>query len=110
LAVSIRFGEFTFDPERRELARANPASHLSPKAFELLRTLVDCRPRAASKTELLERVWRGTFISEASLTMVVAEIVHPKAFFSVWHPELVALRESLGLSRHPAQVVVSKRG
>ena len=32
------------------------------------------------------------------------------AFFSVWHPELVALRTSLSLPRHPAQIVVSKRG
>jgi riboflavin biosynthesis pyrimidine reductase len=28
----------------------------------------------------------------------------------VWHPELVALRASFGLPRHPAQIVVSKRG
>jgi len=47
---------------------------VSPKAFELLRTLVDCRPRAVSKAELLERVWPGTFVSEANLTTVVAEI------------------------------------
>jgi 5-amino-6-(5-phosphoribosylamino)uracil reductase len=31
-------------------------------------------------------------------------------FFSVWHPELVALRTSLGLRRHPAQLVVSDDG
>jgi riboflavin biosynthesis pyrimidine reductase len=30
--------------------------------------------------------------------------------FSVWHPELVALRRSLGLPRHPAQIVASLRG
>ena len=30
-------------------------------------------------------------------------------FFSVWHPELVALRRSLGLERHPAQVVLTGR-
>jgi riboflavin biosynthesis pyrimidine reductase len=29
---------------------------------------------------------------------------------SVWHPELVALRRSLGLPRHPAQVVATLRG
>jgi 5-amino-6-(5-phosphoribosylamino)uracil reductase len=29
---------------------------------------------------------------------------------SVWHPELVALRESLGLPRHPVQVVATLRG
>lgn len=32
------------------------------------------------------------------------------SFFSVWRAELVALRASLGLPRHPAQVVVSKNG
>ena len=33
-----------------------------------------------------------------------------RTFFSVWHPQLVALRESLGLPRHPAQIVVTGRG
>jgi 5-amino-6-(5-phosphoribosylamino)uracil reductase len=31
-------------------------------------------------------------------------------FFSVWHPEIVRLREALGLPRHPAQVIASKDG
>jgi riboflavin biosynthesis pyrimidine reductase len=39
-----------------------------------------------------------------------AATVGKKLFFSVWHPDIVALRESLGLPRHPAQVVVSRRG
>ena len=30
--------------------------------------------------------------------------------FSVWHPELVDLRRSLGHARHPAQIVVTDRG
>lgn len=30
--------------------------------------------------------------------------------FSIWHPELVSLRLSLGHARHPAQVVVSSTG
>ena len=30
--------------------------------------------------------------------------------FSVWHPELVALRRSRGKPRHPAQVIVTERG
>ena len=39
-----------------------------------------------------------------------AATVGKKVFFSVWHPEIVALRRELGLPRHPAQVVVSRRG
>lgn len=31
-------------------------------------------------------------------------------FFSVWHPQMVALRGALGRSRHPAQVVLTGRG
>ena len=30
--------------------------------------------------------------------------------FSVWHPELVRLRESLGLPRHPVQMVATQQG
>jgi 5-amino-6-(5-phosphoribosylamino)uracil reductase len=30
--------------------------------------------------------------------------------FSTWHPELVALRQSLGLPRHPVQIVATLRG
>lgn len=33
-----------------------------------------------------------------------------RVLFSVWHPELVALRHHLGLSRHPVQIVVSLDG
>jgi riboflavin biosynthesis pyrimidine reductase len=33
-----------------------------------------------------------------------------QTIFSVWHPELVALRESLRLPRHPVQVVATLRG
>jgi riboflavin biosynthesis pyrimidine reductase len=33
-----------------------------------------------------------------------------ETFFSVWHPELVALRAALCLPRHPAQLVLSRNG
>ena len=47
---------------------------LAPKSFELLALLVDHRPRALSKEELLERVWPGVFVSDASLAKVVSKI------------------------------------
>ena len=58
-----------------------------------------------------------THLLYEGLTRVAADAVlsgagslHTDSFFSVWHPELVWLRASLGLPRHPAQVIVSKRG
>jgi riboflavin biosynthesis pyrimidine reductase len=55
-------------------------------------------------------VYEGLSRVAADAVLVGGRTVHPNAFFSVWHPELVALRQSLGLPRHPAQIVVSKHG
>jgi len=72
--VSLWFGECELDFNARRLFRASHEVHLSPKAFELLKALVECRPRALAKSELLDRVWPGVFVSDASLVRVVNEI------------------------------------
>jgi riboflavin biosynthesis pyrimidine reductase len=55
-------------------------------------------------------IYEGLSRVAADAVLAGAGSVHGNAFFSVWHPDLVALRLSLGLPRHPAQIVVSKRG
>src|SRR3954463_15257212 len=55
-------------------------------------------------------IYEGLSRVSADAVLAGAGSVHRHAFFSVWHPDLVALRASLGLPRHPAQIVVSKRG
>jgi DNA-binding winged helix-turn-helix (wHTH) protein len=70
----MRFAGCRLDLEARRLFRGTREVHLSPKAFELLKVLVESRPRAVSKAELLERVWPGIFVSEASLARAVNEI------------------------------------
>lgn len=72
--MRITFEEFTLDWDRRQLLRAGTPRHLSPKALELLKVLLDNRPRAMSKTELHDRLWPATFISDATLTSLVAEL------------------------------------
>ena len=70
----VTFGDCRLDLDRRELAVAGQLVHLTPKAFEVLRVLVENRARAVSRIELFERVWPGVFVSEDSLARVVAEI------------------------------------
>lgn len=70
----VRFGEFTLDTESRQLLRDNAERHLSPKAFDLLHLLLENRPRALSKAELHERLWPSTFVSDATLSSLVAEV------------------------------------
>ena len=72
--MRIRFGPFTLDLESRQLTNAGEEIHLEPKAFELLSALVLERPKALSKADLQERLWPGTFVAEANLSNLVAEI------------------------------------
>jgi DNA-binding winged helix-turn-helix (wHTH) protein len=72
--VRLRFGDLTFDPDARQLLRGREEIHLSPKAFDLLRKLIDHRPRALSKNELHQHLWPATFVSEANLASLIAEI------------------------------------
>lgn len=72
--MAIRFGDFTLDWESRQLLRESCPVHVSPKALELLKLLIDTRPRALSKAELHERLWPSTFVSDATLTSLVAEL------------------------------------
>ena len=72
--MRVQFGDCTFDAMRREVRRGDRAAHLSPKAFELLRVLVASRPRALSKEELFGILWPDTFVTEASLAGLVAEV------------------------------------
>jgi riboflavin biosynthesis pyrimidine reductase len=55
-------------------------------------------------------IYEGLSRVAADAVLAGARSVHGEGFFSVWHPELVALRDSLGLARHPAQIVVSQAG
>jgi DNA-binding winged helix-turn-helix (wHTH) protein len=72
--MTVRFGEFVFDAGARQLRRGAAEVRLSPKAFDLLRTLLARRPDVLSKADLLAAIWPGTFVVEANLNVVVAEI------------------------------------
>ena len=72
--MNVRFEEFTLDTDTRQVLGRRGELHLSPKAYELLKILVENRPRALSKNELHERLWPATFVSEVNLATLIAEI------------------------------------
>jgi riboflavin biosynthesis pyrimidine reductase len=55
-------------------------------------------------------IYEGLSRVAADGVLAGAATVGRKVFFSVWHPEIVSLRHELGLPRHPAQIVMSRRG
>ena len=95
-----RFGDFVLDLKAHELTRADTPVSLSPKAFQLLGLLVQSHDKAFSKTELLDRLWPGTFVVEKNLTNLVSEIrealgddpMHPR-FIRTVHRFGYAFRE-----------------
>lgn len=69
-----RFGPFTIDAARRQLARGTEPIHLTPKAFDLLLLLVREAPRVVSKGELHKELWPASFVTDASIAELVKEI------------------------------------
>lgn len=72
--MRLLIDDLTLDLGARRLLRGREELHLSPKAYELFKILVDRRPQALSKTELHEQLWPATFVSETNLANLIAEI------------------------------------
>jgi DNA-binding winged helix-turn-helix (wHTH) protein len=72
--VKLCFGPFILDLDARQLTRRAREIHLAPKAFELLAMLAESRPSVLSKALLQQRLWPATFVVEANLSNLVAEI------------------------------------
>jgi len=69
-----RFGAFVFDVDQRQLSCGGADVHLTPKAFDLLGVLLGAAPRVVTKTELHERLWPKSFVSDATLVGLVKEL------------------------------------
>jgi DNA-binding winged helix-turn-helix (wHTH) protein len=72
--MPVRFGDCVFDPGTRQVFRAGKQVHVSPKAFHLLELLIERRPNAVSKEELQEILWPSTYVSDANLPNLVADL------------------------------------
>jgi DNA-binding winged helix-turn-helix (wHTH) protein len=86
--MRLRFGDCEFDSDTREVFRGGRRIHVSPKAYALLAALIERRPKAISKDQLLGLLWPDTFVSEANLPNLVAD-----------------LRESLGDDSHEPRII-----
>ena len=72
--MSVRFGDCVFDPGTRQVLRAGRQVRISPKALHLLEVLIGRRPNAVSKEELQEILWPDTYVSDANLPNLVADL------------------------------------
>ncbi|HEX2278929.1 MAG TPA: AAA family ATPase [Candidatus Tectomicrobia bacterium] len=62
------FEDYELDLPRYELRYAGKLVKLEPQVFNVLAYLIQHRDRVITKEELLERLWPGRFVGEATLT------------------------------------------
>jgi len=67
------FRDCELDEDRFELRRAGNPVRVEPRVLEVLAYLVRNRGRVVAKEELLDHVWKKTFVGESALTRCIME-------------------------------------
>jgi DNA-binding winged helix-turn-helix (wHTH) protein/TolB-like protein/Tfp pilus assembly protein PilF len=66
------FGRFRLKSDERVLLREEELVPLTPKAFDILLTLLENDGRIVHKNDLMKKVWPNTFVEEGNLTQNVS--------------------------------------
>ena len=69
-----RFGEFTLDTDGAQLRRAGDLVDTEPQVIRLLKYLAENRDRVISKNELIEVIWNGRIVSDATLNSRISSV------------------------------------
>jgi DNA-binding winged helix-turn-helix (wHTH) protein len=72
--MRVRFHGFTLDTDRHELRCGTDPVHLTPKAFQLLQILVECRPKAMAQQELYDRLWPDTLVEKSNVHNLIHQL------------------------------------
>jgi len=70
----FRFEGYTLDVARASLRTAHRDVPLRPKAFEVLRYLVENADRLVTKDELIQAIWPNVIVTDEALTHCVSEV------------------------------------
>jgi DNA-binding winged helix-turn-helix (wHTH) protein len=72
MALRLAFGDYELDEARFELRRGGEAVAVQPKVLDLILYLARHRERVVGKDELLDAVWQGVVVTEASLSQALS--------------------------------------
>ena len=68
------FEDFRLDVEKRVLWRNGEIVPVTPKAAEVLLALVEKHGDLLERDDLIERVWKDTFVEEANLNFTISNL------------------------------------
>ncbi|MCU0304420.1 MAG: AAA family ATPase [Thermoanaerobaculales bacterium] len=72
--VNLVFGPFSLDLGSERLWRGTEPVELRPKTWQLMRFLAENPGRLLTKDELLDEVWAGVAVTQASLNQAIREL------------------------------------
>lgn len=73
-SIIYRFGDYQLDVRERRLWHGTEPVPLTAKATDTLVVLLENRGRLVDKDTLLERIWPGTFVEEATLAKNISTL------------------------------------
>jgi eukaryotic-like serine/threonine-protein kinase len=74
VAEAFRFDDIVVRPDVFSVEKSGRVVSLEPKSIRLLIYLIENRPRAITKEELLGKVWEDVTVTDNALTRVVAQL------------------------------------
>lgn len=72
--MRYEFERCRIDTSTRQVTLDGAGKDVSPKAFDLLRLLLDARPRVVPKAEVMQALWPDTFVQEANVPVLIREL------------------------------------
>jgi predicted ATPase/DNA-binding winged helix-turn-helix (wHTH) protein len=72
--AAIEFGQFRFDPARREIFDLNGPIRIGSRALHILQVLLESPGRLYSREELVRRVWPHTVVEDTSLRVHISAL------------------------------------
>jgi DNA-binding winged helix-turn-helix (wHTH) protein len=73
-ASELRIGGWRVRPALNQISDAGTCRRLEPQVMDLLMFLAASGGRVVSKDEMIDAVWEGRFIAEATLTRSIADL------------------------------------
>src|SRR4051812_32938000 len=70
--MRISFGPFAFDPQSRLLWRDGTEIALPPRVLGVLELLLERAGQVVARQDLLDRVWKDSFVTDTSLAEAVS--------------------------------------
>ncbi len=90
-----QFGEFELDTSTASLRRGGQEVPLPPKAFQVLAYLIEHRQQVVSKQELVEALWKDTFVTDDALVQAITA-VRKALGDDAEHPRYIRTKPRLG--------------